>query len=195
MTESSRINKANLELVALTLAADFFYEHAAFSYDPKTETEEEGHTECARQLAAAEHTIQSDDTYRYEWGQTEGLTNADFEDTDNPYLLWQCVLFRGDEAMVSLSGIDLGRHGVPATENYRRVVEAELALEQIKNMVSEAAEMIRFDAYRSAAENQYYSDDIEIDAGAEVSEGEGGAFVQAWVWVSAEDAGLGEEDE
>jgi hypothetical protein len=33
------------------------------------------------------------------------------------------------------------------------------------------------------AREMYASDDIEIDDDAKVSEGDAGAFVQAWVWV------------
>lgn len=32
----------------------FFYDHAGFSYDPETETSEQGHARCARELAQAE---------------------------------------------------------------------------------------------------------------------------------------------
>jgi hypothetical protein len=39
------------------------------------------------------------------------------------------------------------------------------------------------------------SDDIEIDPGAQLSVGDEGAFVQAWVWVSFEDVGLGSEED
>lgn len=41
-------------------------------------------------------------------------------------------------------------------------------------------------ALRSLAVEQYKSDEIEIDDDAIVSEGDTGAFVQAWVWVEKE---------
>lgn len=43
-----------------------------------------------------------------------------------------------------------------------------------------------------AARNEYGSDDVEIDDGAQISAspGESGCFVQAWVWVSYEEAGI-----
>lgn len=45
-------------------------------------------------------------------------------------------------------------------------------------------------AYRDAAEEQYGSDEIEIDSDAVVSIGEDGAFIQAWVFIAGT-----EEDE
>lgn len=53
------------------------------------------------------------------------------------------------------------------------------------------------EAYRDAAKALHGSDGhCEIDEGAVVSEGEDdGAYIQAWVWVSHEDAGIGEEDD
>jgi hypothetical protein len=47
-------------------------------------------------------------------------------------------------------------------------------------------------AYRRAAIHQHHDEGvIEIDENARVSDGaDGGAYVQAWVWVSDEDAGL-----
>lgn len=48
-------------------------------------------------------------------------------------------------------------------------------------------------AYISAAEARYASDDIEIDDDARISESDHGAFVQAWVHVRREDAGLDDE--
>jgi len=50
----------------------------------------------------------------------------------------------------------------------------------------------RCQAFRNAADQKYASEgSIEVDDGAVVSEGDGdGAYVQAWVWVYCEDAGL-----
>lgn len=45
---------------------------------------------------------------------------------------------------------------------------------------------------RAVAKERYVSEEIEIDEGAQLSVGDGGAWVQAWVYVSFEDAGIGE---
>jgi hypothetical protein len=44
--------------------------------------------------------------------------------------------------------------------------------------------------YREAAKECWTDDDLEIDEDAKVSAGEGGAWVQAWVWVGNYDAGV-----
>ena len=51
--------------------------------------------------------------------------------------------------------------------------------------------------YREAADNEYGHDgECEIDDGAPVSRGnDPGAYVQAWVWVSNQEAGIAGEDE
>lgn len=49
------------------------------------------------------------------------------------------------------------------------------------------------DQYRQAAQNEHASDDLEIDD--TVSQGDGGAWVQAWVWVRDTDVdGFSEDD-
>lgn len=50
--------------------------------------------------------------------------------------------------------------------------------------------------YRSAAYEAHHSEGtLEIDDEAEVSFGDGGAYVAAWVWVPMEDAGVGEDED
>lgn len=46
----------------------------------------------------------------------------------------------------------------------------------------------------AAANELYASDDISFDGEPEVSPSENGAFVQAWVWVTNEQAGLSEDE-
>lgn len=49
--------------------------------------------------------------------------------------------------------------------------------------------------YRKRAVTDYHeAGTIEIDDGAPVSLSDGGAYVQAWVWVDDEDAGVEFED-
>lgn len=44
--------------------------------------------------------------------------------------------------------------------------------------------------YRSAAIDRWTKDKLQIEDDAVVSAGEGGAWVQAWVWVSDDQAGI-----
>lgn len=75
--------------------------------------------------------------------------------------------------------------------------EAQAMWEGISNFY---ADMVKWDAdqkelahYRDAAQDRFLGDegDIEVDDEAIVSVGgDNGAYVQAWVWVSDEDAGM-----
>lgn len=113
-------------------AEDFFYEHAGYSYDPKTETPEQGRRRGAKELAKAEEWAKGHGYY-FEWEQ-EGEpwstfldgTEVDIDDVSD--IVW--VVMRDDEGKVvqSLGGIIEG-HDERANRRYRRVVEAELALE------------------------------------------------------------------
>lgn len=49
------------------------------------------------------------------------------------------------------------------------------------------------DAFIAAAREAYGSDEIEVDDDAKISEGDEGAFVQGWLWVSNAEAGLDED--
>lgn len=119
----------------------FFWKHAGYSYDPKTQTPEERRKECAKRYAVAERWASENDV-QFQWEQ-DSETDALFRDTDNPYQLWRCICCQGDEIVAVLGGIDLGRNGSPypygvgvlgnptahTRDPYARVVEAELALE------------------------------------------------------------------
>lgn len=103
----------------------FFYDHAGWSHDPKTETSEQGRERCARALAKAE-----DD------GRNAGLSfewsaDHDCERTRRNAEMWQCACYDVHGRVVaSLGGVDFGPEGLHG-DPYRRVVEAELALEAI----------------------------------------------------------------
>lgn len=51
------------------------------------------------------------------------------------------------------------------------------------------------DLFRSAAFQDWQSDEVQIDPDAIVSQSDAGAFVAAWVWVSNSDAGLYPEED
>lgn len=106
-------------------------EHAGYSWMPGKETRAEGKRRCARQLALAER-VASDAGWSFEW-KHDNQTDESFRDTDSPYLLWVCVARDGSGTVVgSLCGVDFGPDSDPWSAPYRRVVEAELANENIQ---------------------------------------------------------------
>lgn len=109
----------------------FFYEHAGFGYDPKTQTPEQGKRQCAEALADAE-TLATAHGYTFEWFVDPEITAADWSDTED-HATWCCIIRNDDGDVVgSLGGIDFGPGGEPWGDSYRRVVEAELALEHME---------------------------------------------------------------
>lgn len=106
----------------MTRAERFFYTHAGYSYDPKTESEEQGRSRCAKQLAWAERYAQLNG-WSYEWKDDDVPWDADGPE---PRYLLGCILRNASgTVLASLWHIGLNRLNDP----YRRVVEAELALE------------------------------------------------------------------
>jgi hypothetical protein len=108
------------------MSTRFFYDHAGWAYDPQTETPEQGRTRGARRLAAAERLARYRDlSFRWEneLGWIDHVTEFDCYDVE-PTTCEVCICFDEDgEVLASLGCID------DATPEYRRVVEAELALE------------------------------------------------------------------
>lgn len=107
----------------------FFYEHAGWSYDPKTETSEQGRRRCAKRLAQAE-AFAKRHRMRFEWSKDD-ITNRSFTDEGPEYRLYQVLAYLDGRVCGSLGGVDFGQHGKPASEPYARVVEAELALDPL----------------------------------------------------------------
>ena len=112
-------------------AVQFFYRHAGYSYDPKTETKAQGRKRCARALARAEaYAYEQEWTYTWEddsciggdCGKTATCSHPCCQGTKHE-CKW-CVLEDADGKQLA----SLGSICEPSRE-YRRVVEAELALE------------------------------------------------------------------
>ena len=119
----------------MTPNEQFFYENAGYSYDPATETQEQGRVKCAKSLAQAEQLALSAGV-AFEWQIDQFINSSDFSDDPEPWELWECVAYNADgNVIASLSGIDFGRDGSPWSSNYRRVVEAELATEAMPECV------------------------------------------------------------
>lgn len=116
-------------------AVRFFFKHAGFSYDPKTETRIQGRWSCARALAAAEQWARDHDA-ESEWRESD-IDSSDFSDEKPAWPLWDCIAttFREGSCIRyqvgSLSACDFGRDRDPWSDaearSYARVVEAEIA--------------------------------------------------------------------
>jgi hypothetical protein len=127
----------------------FFLRHAGGSYNPQTETKQQGRIRGAQQLAKAERWAESEGLV-YRWEEDTDCGPDDFEFEEDKEHVRQdgaryCVLVRQcpecyakcgteaayckhDEVLTSLSGITESLNN-RERDNYRRVVEAELALE------------------------------------------------------------------
>lgn len=113
----------------------FFFEHAGHSYDPKTESKTQGRKRCARALARAERQA-LELGYSFEWLIDSDVDSSDFSCSKPAWNLWGCICRNScGESVESLWGIDFGRNGNPWSAPYRRVVEAELALEALPDAV------------------------------------------------------------
>lgn len=105
----------------------FFFKHAGFGYNPKTETREQGRRRGAVELAAAEsvflNAVKLADV-GIEW-RHDGEAAQDGEDFDTceSAIIWHRKDSGDIEYLASLGGI------IDITADYRRVIRAELAQE------------------------------------------------------------------
>jgi hypothetical protein len=121
-------------MAKLSTSVKFFREHAAFSFDPKTETKEAGRTRSAQNLAAAEG-IAREAGYAFEW-QVSDIDSADFSDSRPTWKLYDCIMHDATGHVVrSLAACDFGRNASGPYGDYRRVVEAELAAEELADIL------------------------------------------------------------
>ena len=92
----------------------FFYDNAGWSYDPKTETSDQGRRRGAIELARAE-----------QWAKKQGYYFEWSDDIEAP--LYCCAMYAHGQKYCaqSLGGIDT------CTGKYARVVEAELVLQEM----------------------------------------------------------------
>ena len=107
--------------ITLTKQEQFFYDHAGWSHDPQTETSDNGRIRAAILLASAERTLAH--------SVAEVIWEQDTEpyDGDVPYdgPMWCAFIVKNGEILTSLSGIAMQSLDEP----YKRVIEAELALD------------------------------------------------------------------
>lgn len=117
----------------LTSDQAFFYEHAGWSYDPETETSEQGKVRVAKLLAKAEQLAKKR-LVHFDWTIDREADSSDFSEEQPAWDLWICTLHheKGTKLnTMSLCGIDFGRNGTPWGNPYMRVVEAEMAYEYL----------------------------------------------------------------
>ena len=122
------------------LSADelFMHKHAGYSYDPKTETKEQGRQRCARELARAErwmHETGARVVWVDDWEIRDHVKYyGDAYDREPTTCEW-AELRLGGEVLASLGCID------DATDEYRRVIEAELADEARALILSDLSKL------------------------------------------------------
>jgi hypothetical protein len=122
-------------------AAQFFYKQAGYGYDPKTETKEQGRRRGAKALAEAE-AYASREGWDVRWSQDGSMYGQQgdcFDIVDDPDSFGDPLFVGWDAFLVDMDGNVLGSLGAttfagsnggdPWSDPYRRVVEAELALE------------------------------------------------------------------
>lgn len=109
----------------------FFLKHAGWSYDPKTQTIMQAKAACARALAKAERRAR-DTGLSFAWHIDNFEGSKEWTNEKPAWATWQCLCRNASgDVVASLYGIDFGRNGEPWGDSYRRVVEAELALEAL----------------------------------------------------------------
>jgi hypothetical protein len=123
-------------------AVAFFYEQAGWSYNPSNETAEEGRARGALRLATAEDYAQTHD-WMFAWEPDPEPCYCDADSHEHEVEF--CVLFDRAHDDFDAVGRLLKRrilaslYGIcGATREYRRVVEAELALEAMPAGVDHA---------------------------------------------------------
>jgi len=125
-------SKAAKARKALTREQLFFYTHAGYSYDPKTEIREQGRIRCAIELADAEATAQRLG-YEYEWDydQCPDLSWMSDEVRQQEHEVLCCRIVDPENRRYSLASLC----GITDPDSgYRRVIEAELAQEAIAEL-------------------------------------------------------------
>lgn len=106
-------------------SVEFFLQHAGWSWQPQTETEDEGHGRSARELAQAELWANTAGALVFEWED-----DPDYDGDDGP--AYGCLARRQGQRDVLASLWDItftNDSPVPGRDPYCRVVEAELALD------------------------------------------------------------------
>ena len=119
----------------LTVDQFFFYQHAGYSHNPKTETAEQGRLRCAVELAEAEAIGQRlGYEFDWEWDSDPDLSWMSDDEREQEHEVLCCRIPDPDNTRYSLASLC----GITDPDsNYRRVIEAELASEAIAELDKE----------------------------------------------------------
>ena len=102
-------------------AVQFFYDIAGTSYNPMIETVEAGKLRNAETLAKAEQFALLRG-YHFQWEPDQDWCGD----------LWLCIMYDATGNIVeTLGGVDFGEHGKPWGNDNRRLIEAQMAIEQM----------------------------------------------------------------
>lgn len=110
----------------LNAAERFFFEHAGYSYDPKTQTAEQGRLDCAKVMAAAEALFQEVEAC-CNWAFRVGADHDCSAEDGEPRFDMRIEDADG-RCRALLGGIDDGG------TTYSRIVRANLACELLADM-------------------------------------------------------------
>ncbi len=126
----------------MTQTEQFFYDHAGWSYNPNTETQEQGRERGSKELARAEQYGKDHDwtvawEYEPDGGDSSFVQNWSEEEqaewnASEHECLYACLRDADGVMRASLGGI------FDPSQEYRRAVEAELALEALGEIEREA---------------------------------------------------------
>lgn len=126
----------------------FFKAQAGYSYDPLTETPAQGRARCALDLAKAEK-IASERGWSVQWtedGEVYGQQGDCFDVLTRPWEFdgekftgYDAVLYGENGDVLGALGGCTFKEGDPFSDPYRRVVEAELALQALSEEQKAAA--------------------------------------------------------
>jgi len=123
-------------LLSLTAAERFFYDHAGYSYGPN-ETAQQGRIRCAQALAKAEQVaVNLGWEYEWEWNQDADLSWMTEEERQQEHEVLWCRIPDPENSRYSLASLFCGITDPDA--KYRRVIEAELASEVLVECDREA---------------------------------------------------------
>ena len=106
----------------------FFLSQAGSSHNPEVETAMQGRIRGARALALSERKAR-DAGCSFEW-QQDDCDSSEWSDEEPAWAQWVCIMRdENGKVLETVGGVDFGRDRDPWMDSYRRVVEAELALE------------------------------------------------------------------
>ena len=84
----------------------FFWRHGGYSFDPLTETPEQGRKRCAINYADDESRGRAAG-FSFEWQIDSDIDSSEWDDSPNPWSTWNCVCRDSSDRVVSsLCGID-----------------------------------------------------------------------------------------